>query len=333
MCYFQKMFEVGRKKIPNNIHITKMETYCRCFSFREENITWDFKKVYIICCHNFVVFGAYPPFAESFKQIMFAWIKIEISFVGTNTYTPFDENPVVSLSVSSVDHIVDENGDATITVIVSPKLKADTYQITVKMLSATASVTFKKNASNKKEITKFGFDGNILTFDANDTIESEIPFGRAYDYEELTDPDSPRFYLYEFEYSNNATVVITATNDTIDDHGLMTYVVSFEVTPEDGGESRTYTHKLKEKQYFAQSGIYAYLYADGEEVGISNNYSSLDELERIGYLAGGTFTYAHAQDSFDGSNDSSLGDGMFMKISFSSCGYPEEIAWLLPDLW
>ena len=39
MCYFQKMFEVGRKKIPKNIHITKMETYCRCFSFREENIT------------------------------------------------------------------------------------------------------------------------------------------------------------------------------------------------------------------------------------------------------------------------------------------------------
>lgn len=73
MCYFQRMFEVERKKEnPNNTHITKMETYCRCSGFRKKyNLRLKKKSLYkLICCHNFVVFGAYSPFAESFKHLL-----------------------------------------------------------------------------------------------------------------------------------------------------------------------------------------------------------------------------------------------------------------------
>ena len=242
-----------------------------------------------------------------------------ISFVGTNTYKSTDENPLISLSSSSVDHIVDANGNATITIVVSPELPGDTYQIKVAMLTASDSVEFTKNKSTQNAITKIQYQGTDVTFTDN-VATTTIPFGRAFDYVELTDPTNENFYLNEFEISYNATAVLTATK-SVNEKGLMTYTVTITVRSESGAKA-TYTHKLVENQYFADD-IYAYLYADGEKVGIPANYSALDEDGRIVNLKDGTFTYDKTKDDFTGSANSSLADTMKMLVSFNRGHEPQ----------
>ncbi len=242
-----------------------------------------------------------------------------ISFVGTNTYKSTDENPLISLSSSSVDHIVDANGNATITIVVSPELPGDTYDITVSMLTASDSVEFIKNKSTQNAITKIQYQGTDVTFTDN-VATTTIPFGRAFDYVELTDPSNENFYLNEFEISYNATAVLTATKE-VNAKGLMTYTVTIAVRSESGAIA-TYTHKLVENQYFAND-IYAYLYADGDQVGIPANYSALDEDLRIVNLKDGTFTYDNTKDDFTGSANSSLNDTMKMLVSFNRGHEPQ----------
>ncbi|MBO5542891.1 MAG: hypothetical protein J5936_05570, partial [Acholeplasmatales bacterium] len=124
------------------------------------------------------------------------------------------------------------------------------------------------------------------------------------------------FYLNNFVCSVNAKVNITASKST-DAHGLMSYVVTFSVTSE-SGSPRTYTHTLKEKNYFDNS-TYAYLYADGERVTAITQeaYSALSEADRVKYLSDGIFTYAFNDDDFNGSASSSLADDLFMQVSFN----------------
>ena len=152
-------------------------------------------------------------------------------------------------------------------------------------------------------------NGQNITPSANMT--STIPFGRAYDYTDLTDPNSENFYLYNFEISTNATAVITATNEILSD-GLMKYVVTFKITSESGVEG-TYTHTLTEKQFFNENDTYANIYADGEEV---LETPAANESERPYHLSAGTLKYSHNDDTYS-LGHWSLEDGMKSQVSFN----------------
>ena len=243
-----------------------------------------------------------------------------IKFDGINN--DFDmSSEHISLSVLSTDHRVDSNGKATITVIVSNSLPADTYKITLSISGVTDYVTLIKVANTGKEITEFGFDGELRTFDENYELKSTIPFGRAYNYEELKDNTSENFYLYAFKYSSNATLVIDVSK-SIDESGLMTYLVQYSITAEAGGQPRVYKHYIKENQFFDQDSDYASVFADGETVkGRPDNYDTLPAEERVKYLNDGTFTYDLSKDiCIKDANDNctwDLTDDMKLKVAFN----------------
>ena len=242
-----------------------------------------------------------------------------ITFVGDDTYDISSEH--IALSVLSTDHRVDSDGNATITVIVSNSLPADTYEITLSISGISDHVTLVKAPNTGKEITEFGFDGELRTFDENYELESTIPFGRAYNYEELKDNTSENFYLYAFKYSSNANLVIDVSK-SIDDSGLMTYLVQYSLTAEAGGQPRVYKHYIKENQFFDQDSDYASVFADGETVkGRPDDYDTLSAEERVKYLNDGTFTYDLSKDiCIKDANDNctwDLTDDMKLKVAFN----------------
>ncbi len=242
-----------------------------------------------------------------------------ITFVGDDTYDISSEH--IALSVLSTDHRVDSDGNATITVIVSNSLPADTYEITLSISGISDHVTLVKDPNTGKEITEFGFDGELRTFDENYELKSTIPFGRAYNYEELKDNTSENFYLYAFKYSSNANLVIDVSK-SIDDSGLMTYLVQYSLTAEAGGQPRVYKHYITENQFFDQGSDYASVFADGETVkGRPDDYDTLSAEERVKYLNDGTFTYDLSKDiCIKDANDNctwDLTDDMKLKVAFN----------------
>jgi len=231
-----------------------------------------------------------------------------IKFIGEKkTYDMSSD--FLTISADSTDHRIKSDGSAVITIVVSHKLPADTYNITIAIGNESESVTCIKEASTKNEILSMVLNGQNIIPSANMT--STIPFGRAYDYTDLTDPNSENFYLYNFEISTNATAVITATNEILSD-GLMKYVVTFKITSESGVEG-TYTHTLTEKQFFNENDTYANIYADGEEV---LETPAANESERPYHLSAGTLKYSHNDDTYS-LDHWSLEDGMKSQVSFN----------------
>ena len=246
-------------------------------------------------------------------------LKPYISLVGDNTYDMDSE--YVTLSTQSQDHVVDTNGSATITMDISYTLPADTYAITLSICGASDSVTYIKQVNTAYAITKFGFDGadRVSSFSDN-TLTSTIPFGRAYDDTELTGYDTDSFYLYDFEISPNAKVVINAAKE-IGTNGLMTYTVTYIVTSESDVDA-TYTHIMTENTPFANNSTYASIYADGNNVSATlpddKTYADLTEAQRPYYLSAGTLTYVAAEDTYiPASAIWSLEDDMKAEVSFN----------------
>ena len=281
-----------------------------------------------------------------------------ISFVGTGvTYKPGEENGYISLSASSVDHVVDANGDATITLIVSPKLPYGTYAITVEFATVSKSVSYTKEASSANAITAIQYQGQDLIW-TNRVATSDILFGRAFNYTDLTAiyidssdttvVSTKTYYVKTgtdvFSYkkvSNPVNADINTYYELNEDFYLNEFEVSYNATvtlsatyeidnttglmtysvsivvTSETKASVTYTHKLVEKNYFGDA-TYANLYADGDDVNPKPaNYSSLSESDRVIYLYDGTFTYDHTKDDFTGAANSSLADTMKMHITFN----------------
>lgn len=164
--------------------------------------------------------------------------------------------------------IVDENGEAYIYVDVTQAMpqgnKYFTLQVYGTGAAARKSVQIIKDANTAAVITAFGYDGTNLLSNitgSSKKANSTILFGRAFTYSELTDYESPSFYLYDFKVSDNATVAITATKSV--SNGLMTYDVKYVITSESGGVSNEYHHILKEVSPYSNNDTYAYLYRDG----------------------------------------------------------------------
>ena len=165
------------------------------------------------------------------------------------------------------------------------------------------------------------FDGNNITFTTvNGRLQatSKIPFGRAFNYTDLTDMTSSDFYLYKFVYSNNATVDIEATK-SVDENGLMTYEVHYTLTSETNAVKHYY-HLLEEKDFFDDGTVYATIYADGATV---TTTEPLNEADKVKYLYAGTLNYDIDEDTYipndpdDGTGTWSLTDDMYSHIQFN----------------
>ena len=240
--------------------------------------------------------------------------EVTLSLSGSDLPDGLDIEPYIVLTVNGVEYKtidgywkldpgfnkngVVSNGNATIKLIIDKSLPGgtDALDITIN-LANSPSVVLTKTQNTEKLITSFGFvpfgaanqdyDSNVST-----SITSTIPYGRAYNYTDLTDYNSDSFYLYKFSVSDNASVSITATK-TVLSTGLMRYVVTYKITAEAGGSAKTYTHTLNESTYFAENTQYASIYADGDEVTkISTSaYNVLAANEKPKYLYGGTLDY------------------------------------------
>ena len=203
---------------------------------------------------------------------------------GTTTYKATDTNPGFVFNSSTrnngiVTGVTAGAGSATLVIDVLSSLPGGTEVFTIKAFNITRTVSIDKNTNTENYITKIEFEGATPTI-KDGSYTSEIKFGRAYDYSELTDYTSDNFYLSAFEISDNATVEsITATKSLISSNGYrIKYVVTFLIKSE-SGVTATYTHTLSEKEYF--NGTYATLYKDGVSL-------SESQLHKENFIYNGT---------------------------------------------
>ena len=245
---------------------------------------------------------------------------VTLSVTGHDLPDGLDLEPYINLSVNGVlynsadgywkldpgfdKNAVVKNEAATIKIIIDKSLPGGVDAVEIKInLANNPYVELTKVQNTSNLITSFGFvpfgaanqewNSSVPT-----SITSTIPYGRAYNYSDLTDYNSSNFYLYTFDVSDNATVEITATKEVLTS-GLMKYVVTYRVTAEAGGNAKVYKHTLTEAQHFAEGSQYASIYADGDEVTISSSYNTLPANEKPKYLYEGTLNYSLSADECD----------------------------------
>jgi len=220
------------------------------------------------------------------------------------------------------DAIIDENGDATINLIIDSSLPWGTYDIEVALFSdpnLTKSSSFSKIKSTEAEIIDFEYDGAPQSsMISENSLTTEIKFGRLFTYEELTDYESSNFYLSYLSYSDNADLSITA--DYTVTNGLITYTVIYDITAEDTNYSSRYIHTLVEQDP-VDIANYATIYKDGRldstatidssknvnisfERGTSPYYRIKYNLNRV-YTDGANVEYSYSTSNASTSVDSS----------------------------
>ena len=222
-------------------------------------------------------------------------------FVGSSTaISSAYANPTYWKFASGVSNngIVDANGDAYISVDVLQAMPKGDKQFVLRFGGTTSAllkaVKIAKEANNAALITSFGFDGNDLTSSitgSSKSVKSDILFGRAFTYQELTEYESSSFYLYDFAISDNATVSITATKSI--SNGLMSYVVTYVVTAENGTTTNIYKHTLTELSPYTNNEIYADLYREG-----SAHEPYIKAFEGQPAKGTSTLTYSSAQSNY-----------------------------------
>ena len=262
---------------------------------------------------------------------------VNATVTGTNLINGMDLEPFISLTVGGVVHkLTDENpkfrldsdfanngivnnNSANIRIIVDPTLPGGEITFGIDIYGQSANDTFTKDKNSQAVINSAVLDGTAVTLNRNGTKTNNILFGRCYNYSELTNyNDLDNFYLYNFSYSTNANLTLTATKSTNNSTGLMTYTIVYTIVSEDGDTSATYTHKLVEGQYFTENTNYAALYADGDEVESISGWDALDEDQKPYYISNGTLNYNLNEDKYiSAKNEWSLEDDMYVQVSFN----------------
>lgn len=240
----------------------------------------------------------------------------------TETSTKYKMNSdYVTISTLSTDHKIKADGSAVATLIISYKLPEGTYKIKLAICNKEASVQYIKNPSSDTSL-QLMFENKDVFSGTNTTATTMIPFGRAYNNIELTDfegiySDYYEFYLDSYTLAANATMTAAVTKsqanktykfdeDTSVSYKITTYKVVYTVTAEDGTNTATYTHKLKEKDPYAANEQFADVFANGTKVTdvntsfITNNSQSKVTFERgyekyyrIKYLTDNIYTLSN----------------------------------------
>lgn len=155
---------------------------------------------------------------------------------------------------------IDEYGSTKINIILLDTMTYGLYTITVNVFGVSDSMTFYKKPSTLNNIESFIYEGNDLVDDFNSNLEltTYIPFGRCYDYNELSDAS----YLSNITVSTGATLDIDVSKN---DEDLITYTIKYTVTSE-SGVAREYTHYLIELNPLDVDGNIANVYRNGSAV-------------------------------------------------------------------
>ena len=187
---------------------------------------------------------------------------------GANTYKLDDIKPTFELTPGYSNNGVVYDNSTTISIDIFSNMPGGTLDLVLSVFGVSDSESITKTMNSEAKFEDFVFVSTDLksTLNSNKTASSYIKFGRAYNYTELTNPDSSDFYLTEFSISDNATVVITATYANITDSDRIAYTVTYEITSEDETTTNTYTHVLTEMDYFTEGNAYATLYMDGSSL-------------------------------------------------------------------
>ena len=194
---------------------------------------------------------------------------IWLVYVGANgeeiVYQYGNENNTYDIVLSSEDgdHIIDANGDSIATVIIPSDLITGTYRLYVSILGVDPTnakyIQFTKNPSTEANMSSVRVDGVEYAFNANLEATTTIPFGRAYSDTELIDMS----YLdYLPTFSVGADVEVTAEMEEDQTTKLVTYTVTYTITPEQGNPNE-YKHYLVETAPYEVGDKYADWFIDG----------------------------------------------------------------------
>ena len=218
-------------------------------------------------------------------------LKPYLSFVG-NGETYLMNTEYLTISSLSSDHRIKDDGSAVATIVVSYKIPAGTYAVTLNICGESVSVTYIKQSSSQKGLT-IKFNNNDLVFSNNNQhIQSNILFGRAYNKIELEDYEGNysnyyNYYLDSYTLSSNATMTVSASKSLSADiiynfdantsisYKKTTYTITYVVRAEDGSEN-TYYHDLVELDPFVTNDIYGSVFGDGLPIQNINTTFSLD---------------------------------------------------------
>lgn len=181
---------------------------------------------------------------------------------------------------TTINNGVVENGNCKLVIDVKSSMPGGILTFTLSAFGTSRSQEIEKIQNTEAIIKNFEYEGEdrVGKFvevgqgtDLHYELTSTILFGRAYNYSELTKYSSSDFYLYNFVYSDNAIVDISA--DKTINAGLMTYTITYTITSESGGTKNIYKHILEEKAFDVDS-IYANVYKDGISQDDSNLYKN-----------------------------------------------------------
>ena len=204
---------------------------------------------------------------------------------------------------------IDGNGEAKLVVDVFSSMPGGNLIFTLNAFSSTDSENVEKIKNSEALIKSFKFEGEDLINKFEDLkqvestikqVESTIKFGRAYNYNELISyNDSTLFYLYEFSYSDNASVNVTAEKNDYGS-GRIQYDVTYEITSEDGNTTSTYKHLLTESDYFDENSVYANIYKDGISQNNDDLYKNafVDDNVTLNDTNKSSIIYNNAHDNF-----------------------------------
>lgn len=208
---------------------------------------------------------------------------------------------------ATINNGVVENGNCRLVIDVKSSMPGGILTFTLSAFETSSSQEIEKIQNTEAIIKNFEYEGEdrVGEFaevgegtDLHYELTSTILFGRAYNYSELTNYSSSDFYLYNFAYSDNAEVNISAVKEL--DDGLMKYTITYTITSENGETKNIYKHILNEKAFdvdsiFANvykdgisqddSDLYKNSFADGNAQLNNNDKSSLKYREGINFIA------------------------------------------------
>lgn len=181
---------------------------------------------------------------------------------------------------ATINNGVVEDGNCKLVIDVKSSMPGGILTFTLSAFGTSSSQEIEKIQNTEAIIKNFEYEGEdrVGEFvevgegtDLHYELTSTILFGRAYNYSELKDYRSSDFYLYNFSYSDNAEVNISAVKEL--DDGLMKYTITYTITSENGETKNIYKHILNEKAFDVDS-IYANVYKDGISQDDSNLYKN-----------------------------------------------------------
>lgn len=272
-------------------------------------------------------------------------------------YQTTDEDPLLSfnqlpvVNSSTTDNGITWDGNAIIDITFSPNLSGGEHTLDfIFSDNIKYSIKLDKNKSSEANLISLTFDGLTIDFTSNPNQTSKILFGRYFSYEDLIiNNNNFPSYLDSMKTSPLATVTTEArmefnggTEEVVDGTtvytgGIISYIITYTITSEDGTVSKQYTHTLTEIEPFenAKNGddfITGSRYNKHNYVSIYQNGNVLDVTPdsngviKTSFSRGNNPKYRmiYNLDDFYKPQNKDISDLITVKSSYDVSKYPDE---------